>query len=334
VRDRSRARDSSRLEQLRSARKVPVALILFNRPVETREVFARVAEYQPTSLLVVADGPRSVEEDEACREARAVADAVDWECEVATNFSEHNLGPKDRLVSGLNWVFERCEEAIVLEDDHVPARSFFPYCAELLQRFRDDERVMAIGGNNYRLDKTRLPYSYFFSRYPGFWGWAGWRRAWREYDETMAAWPTLRDTTWLEDVIDRVSPAKQWRSLFDKTYAGEIRTWDYQWLFTLWRSDAFCICPERNLVRNIGFGAAATHTTQELPIARFPAHELDFPLRHPPSVRWSAELDCEVFEGETRLMSEPAPSRTVRRLRAIKRRLHVDATDASDRGRS
>ncbi len=166
-----------------------VALLLFRRPEETARVFERIREARPSRLFLIADGPRPGNEEDArgCEEARAVVERVDWPCDVVRDFAEENLGLKRRIPSGLDRVFSEVEEAIVLEDDCLPHPSFFPYCAELLDRYRDDERIVHITGSQL----LRIPpaeASYHFSRYPHVWGWASWRRAWDLYDVDLADW--------------------------------------------------------------------------------------------------------------------------------------------------
>src|SRR3972149_5093970 len=126
--------------------KTPVAFLIFNRPDTTESVFREIAKAKPSKLLVVADGarPDRVGEAEKCASTRAIIERVDWDCEVLKNYSNVNLGCKRRVSSGLDWVFETVEEAIVLEDDCLPSPSFFPFCEELLERYRDDSRVMQI----------------------------------------------------------------------------------------------------------------------------------------------------------------------------------------------
>ena len=119
--------------------------------------------------------------------ARAVTEEVDWPCEVERDYADANLGCKRRVSTGVSWVFEQAEEAILLEDDCLPHPSFFRYCEELLERYRDDDRVMHISGDNLRFGR-RGEASYFFSRYPHVWGWASWRRAWRHYDPDLREW--------------------------------------------------------------------------------------------------------------------------------------------------
>lgn len=273
--------------------RTPVALFIFNRPEATARVFAEVARARPPRLLVVADGPRAERPGEAerCAAARAVVERVDWDCELLTNYSEVNLGCRRRVAGGLDWVFATVEEAIVLEDDCLPHPTFFRYCEELLEMYRDDERVMLVSGDNFLLGERGTPYSYYFSRYAHVWGWASWRRAWRHYDVEMKLWPELRGTDWLLDVHGDATAARYWAEVLEDVYAGRIDTWDYQWFFACWASNGLCVTPSVNLVSNIGFGAGATHTTNLSPVAELPAAALEFPLRHPPHfVRdWEAD---------------------------------------------
>src|SRR6185437_15111082 len=155
----------------------PVTMFVFRRPDTTRRVFEAIAAIRPKCLLLVADGARSNKpgEEEACRQVREIISRVDWTCEVLTNFSACNLGCKQRMISGLDWVFSLVEEAILLEDDCLPHPSFFPYCQELLQRYREDDRVAYISGVNLVGKYLHTTDSYFFSEIGGIWGWATWR---------------------------------------------------------------------------------------------------------------------------------------------------------------
>jgi hypothetical protein len=170
----------------------PVSFFIFNRPQLAVQVFEIIRQLEPSVLLVVADGPRPnlKREEELCQDARTIIDGVNWPCRVLKNYSDTHQGCKRRMSTGLDWVFNTVDRAIVLEDDCLPDPSFFPYCEELLERFSDDKRIMQICGTN--VDPVPSPqYSYTFSKYGPVWGWASWRRAWREYDVSMKAWPQV-----------------------------------------------------------------------------------------------------------------------------------------------
>lgn len=220
-----------------------------------------------------------------CQQARAIVEQVDWPCEVTRHYSDNNLGCRARVSSGLDFVFSKVDEAIILEDDCVPEPTFFRYCEELLQRYRDDERVMTVSGNNFQSDRQQIAGSYYFSRYPHVWGWATWRRAWQHYDVAMKEWPQLRDQQWLESFLsgDR-SAVRFWSDAFQAVYARQIDTWDYQWTFACWKRGALTALPRVNLISNIGFGAEATHTRRASRFSKMPVQPLDFPLNHPSEI--------------------------------------------------
>jgi hypothetical protein len=262
----------------------PIAMFVFNRPETTARVFARVAEARPPRLFLVADGPRAdrPHEEERCRETRAIVERVDWPCEVLTNYADANLGCRRRIASGLDWIFSFAERAIILEDDCLPDPTFFRYCRELLERYKDDERVVMISGDNFGPSSRTSPYSYYYSKYPHVWGWATWRRAWRLYDVSMALWPSVRDENLLEEIVGSERAALAWRDIFDAVHSGQIDTWDYQLTFACWMQNGLSILPNVNLVSNIGFTRDATHTTTAGPLSNLPTYSMPFPLRHPP----------------------------------------------------
>lgn len=276
--------------------KTPVAFLIFNRPDTTERVFEAIRQAQPPKLLVVADGSRADRPSEAekCAAARAIIDRVDWDCEVLTNYSNFNLGCKKRVYSGLDWVFNSVEEAIILEDDCVPQPTFFWFCEELLQRYRYDERIMSICGLNVQFGREKTEYSYYFSHHYHCWGWATWRRAWRHYDVQMKLWPKIRDSGLLKDVLMDYRAVKYWTKFFQATYDDYIDTWDYQWIFASWVQSGLTILPNVNLISNIGFGVEATHTvnsSETSQYANMPVEAVNFPLKHPPFVIRNVEAD-------------------------------------------
>lgn len=277
-----------------------VALFVFNRPALTAQVLAAIAAARPARLLVVGDGPRADQPDDAelVRTTRALVERVDWPCEVLTCYSDHNLGCGRRFATGLDWVFTNAEEAIILEDDCLPDLTFFRYCEELLERYRDDERVHMISGCSVMEPGRFGTYSYYFSRCYHIWGWATWSRAWKHYDYEMRTWPELRGTRWLEQHLRSKHAARISKLLFDEVYSGRLDQWDFQWAFSGWTRNAVSASPAVNLVRNIGFGDTATHLQDpHHPRAGLVAHPMEFPLKHPAVVEVLEEADRAEWEG-------------------------------------
>lgn len=275
----------------------PVVFLVFNRPELTARVFARIREARPAKLLVVCDGPRAhVPEDlpKVAAVRRIVEEGADWGCEVLRNYSEENLGCRQRVASGLNWAFSQVEEAIILEDDCLPDPSFFSFCGELLERYRDDERVMHINGTNFIAPHRREKSSYYFSKYVWVWGWATWRRAWRHYDFTMETWNERQAA--LNESLDSRRESAFWKNTFETARKDWQRaaTWDFPWIYSCWTRGAHSVVPVRNLIENLGFGSDATHTRDSSSHLRVPAEGLHV-VSHPKRVARSRFRDDMMF---------------------------------------
>jgi hypothetical protein len=275
--------------------RAPVAVFAFARPDTTRSVLDAIRPARPSRLFVIADGPRPGRRGEAelCERTRAVFDDVDWDCEVSTSFAAEHMGITERIESGMDWVFERADEAILFEDDTVPDPTFFRFCDELLDRYRDSDRVLSIGGNNMQFAGPASEDSYYFSRYPSGPGIAMWRRSWDLYDPRMEAWPKVRDSGWLDSVLTGPHAASYWGHVFERTYR-EHDHWDYIWMFACWLTGGLHVTPNANQITNLGFRDDGTNVGTPLgPMFGDVATEpLAFPLTHPTEVAINERADA------------------------------------------
>lgn len=272
----------------------PVAMCVFNRPETTRRVFDRVAEAEPSELYVIADGPRpDVSEDErGVEEVQNIVTAVDWDCELQTNFAETNLGVRERLASGISWVFDQVDEAIILEDDCLPHPDFFRFCERMLEMYRGDERVMDVTGTNAQKRWKDDRQDYHFSFHGLIWGWATWANAWAEYDPEMSVWGDAEVRERVRDVLADDAQYRYTERLYDRTFSGKLATWDYQWGFAKHRNSGLSVVPARNLVMNIGFESGTFHEKAgDDPRANLPTFEMDFPIERNQFVAPDREYD-------------------------------------------
>ena len=292
--------------------KTPVLLIAFRRPDLTEQVLAALRGAAPERLYVAIDGPRSEVPGEielVHRVQDLVVAAVDWDCQIQWRIRSANLGCRRGVVDALDWFLGIESEGIILEDDCVPAPDFFPFCEQLLERYRFDFRVLSVGGDNSGEVTFAGPWSYGFVRHPAVWGWATWRRAWDLYDRDMNLWGAVRGT----ELVQAIFPdelERHYRSrIFDRLLDhGEPDTWDYQWSATCFLTGGLTVMPARNLVANLGFRDDATHTTASSALADAPTGSV-LPLEHPPivCVDWRAEaqvvrkVDGQTDRGSTSL---------------------------------
>jgi hypothetical protein len=298
----------------------PVLFIVFNRPDVTERVFQAIKEARPSKLYVAADGPRKNRpgEEELCARARHVASQVDWPCEVHTKFNDQNLGCKEGVVSAINWFFENEQEGIILEDDCLPTPDFFRFCDTLLERYRYDTRVRHIGGTNYQRQLIRGESTYYFSRLTHIWGWATWRRVWATYDKNLQNTTPDEVSNAVFDLFDDAAIADFWKNKTLDLKHNRIDTWDYQLQIAAFLSNAVGAIPNTNLISNIGFGEAATHTHNSNDRnANLPTGQLHHDLIHPRHYLPCKEAD--LFSLNTDVSIAQAKRRYNKLVRRIKR---------------
>jgi len=244
--------------------KLPVLFIVFNRPDTTRKVLEAISQYKPDQLFIAADGPRenNVSDEVNCESTRKIATHVSWNCEVKTLLRDTNLGCNQAVTSAIDWFFSNVEEGIILEDDCLPTQDFFGFCEALMERYRNDPKVMHITGGNYQFGAKVGNSSYYFSRIPHVWGWATWKRAWSQFDLRMGDFQEFKHSPSLKDYFYNSRSKNYWMYFFLRAYIG-INTWDYVWTYTVMKTRGVCIIPNVNMISNIGFGKDATLAKDE-----------------------------------------------------------------------
>ncbi|MEI8061182.1 MAG: acyltransferase [Candidatus Berkelbacteria bacterium] len=270
-----------------------ILFLIFNRPDTTARVFDAIRKAKPRRLYIAADGPRinKAGEPELCKETRKIVEKIDWLCEVKKLFRHENLGCKVAVSSAIDWFFEHEEEGIILEDDCLPNSSFFTFCQTLLEKYRDNEQIMMICGDNFLsgMKNRDNKSSYYFSKYGFVWGWATWRRAWSKYDVNLSKLPAFKSKEKIKRIFNNASEQKYWLDIFDLAAAGKIDTWDYQLVFSIFNNNGLSAVSNENLVSNIGFSDNSTHT-KEGPLSNLETFEISN-IVHPKSVDWDTLAD-------------------------------------------
>ena len=256
----------------------PVLFLIFRQPAVTRRVFEQIRGARPRKLYIAADGPRANRPDDIadCEATRAVVAHIDWNCEVYTRFLPHNLGLKKAVSSALDWFFEAEEEGIILEYDCLPEPSFFSFCQVMLQRYRNDARVFSVTGSNIQADIRRGDGDYYFSRLTAVWGWATWRRSWSLWRPNLEGFDTFRSTNVIASIVVDKRGQQFWVRTFEAVHAGvNVTTWAFCLIYAQLKHGGYCVVPNKNLVRNIGFGAEGTNAVDpEHPLASLTTCEL------------------------------------------------------------
>jgi GT2 family glycosyltransferase len=241
---------------------IPILFLIFNRLETTIRVFERIRSIKPSKLYIASDGPRIDrlgEADKVKSVRKHVLNSIDWPCEIKTLFREDNLGCGKSVSQSITWFFDNEEMGIILEDDCLPSLSFFSYCEILLNKYKNNPRILHISGYN-PLTYIKSNYSYYFARIHHCWGWASWKRAWDKYNYNIQNLNIFFKKRKLDIIFNRYIDKRYWSNIFKKMEKHEVDTWDYQWVYSIFENNGLCINPCNNLVTNIGYGVDATHT--------------------------------------------------------------------------
>lgn len=272
-----------------------VLMIVFCRPSTTKQVFEAVRKAQPPRLYIASDAPRLNKdgEYEKCKSVIKIFESIDWPCKVHYFSQQKNAGCSKGPYDAITWFFEHENEGIILEDDIVPIPDFFNYCDEMLEKYRNNERIQAISGWSYFYKQvpSTYPYSYYFSLLTSSWGWATWKRVWKEMDLSLEQIQESEFISILENLSFPTKTKKLYLSYFRKIKKkyDSLQSWDYQFLFTMWVHKRLVIQPIYSMTKNIGFEEGATHYF-DASIAEHPTKSI-FPIKHPDKIIKNLSFD-------------------------------------------
>jgi hypothetical protein len=295
--------------------KSPVLFIVFNRPETSQKVLKQIIKARPSKLYIAGDGARNKAEEKVVNETRALVSNMSEGLNVEYLWRDKNLGCKKGVIGAINWFFENEESGIILEDDCLPSSSFFSFCDETLEKYKDTPEVMHIAGSNLLIQASDSTSSYYFTRLPNIWGWATWKRAWNQYDSEMSKIETFKTSSNLKDIIKDPKLRSRYIRLYEKIYNG-VDTWDFQWTYSNIINNGLSIIPNKNLITNIGFGVNATHSIDpENPLANLKLEALD-QINHPNKIAVDQDAEKTFLEITNHL--PPLHLRIINKIKKVK----------------
>jgi len=270
---------------------VPVAIQAFIRPDMLKKQWEVIKQARPSILFIRSDGPRETvpSDKELVEKSRKITEDVDWNCTVYRLYQEKNLGLYALLDVTNKFIWEHVDRCVYLEDDQIPSVSFFRFCAEMLEKYKDDYRVNRITGVNLEGVWEKTSADYFFAKVPTSSGVAIWKRTIENNDVNL---DYAKDPFVMKN-LQKILPwylKKQFNSFAKKgTFAYHKPGGEFFTRHAEYCQNQLIIVPKYNLMSNIGVGDGSTHTAskmKQMPKAlqsqyHMKTYELDFPLNHP-----------------------------------------------------
>ncbi len=274
---------------------IPIVLIIFKRYDTVLRIIDRIREVKPQKMYILGDGGRNPEEIARVNNTREMIEtAIDWPCEVVKNYAEKNRGVHANIGLGAKWVFDHEEQAIFLEDDNLPELTFFYYCKELLEKYRDNTNILWICGTNYLAKYyPENGASYMFTQHLLPCGWASWSNKFNKFydDELLLANDPYIIRNMRATYYDKKLYKQQINSILNekrKRDSGRrYASWDFHMALSIRAHNLLGISPAHNQIKNIGADEDSTHGGSDINnimTKRFcgmESHPLPMPLKHP-----------------------------------------------------
>ncbi len=279
---------------------IGVLLIFFNKVNTLQEVFKAIRLAQPKKLFLAQDGARVGVQSDVINitKCRKIVENIDWDCDIYKNYSDTNLTCDPRVYTAISWAFEYVDKLIIIEDDSVPNQSFFKFMNEILERYKDDERIQMVSGiERFGVNKFCKD-SYYFSTINAGCAWGTWQRVWQDVEKwaNCSFIENNDDCSAIEHFTKNCLPScfhdfvkRGNTNLKLNRQINGIYSWEYAVATSMILASRVAITPKFNLIKNIGIVDEATHSgnsLQTMPhklrrLFFMETHELEFPLKHP-----------------------------------------------------
>ena len=164
-----------------------------------------------------------------------------------------NRGCAASVLSAIDWVFNHEESAIILEDDCIPANSFFEFSRSSIPVIESSEDIWAACGSQF-MPSNLMSDDWFISRYGILWGWVTTKTKWAVISKL------LKSGKFRYNFNLSIQENVYWREGALRAISGWVDSWDTLFQQQLIANNKYVIQSKSNLVSNIGNDEFATHT--------------------------------------------------------------------------
>ena len=249
---------------------VPVLVIGFNRPALVDNLLKHLKKIGVSRVYVSLDGPLSSLNRTDCDKTYEVVKSHRDNFDLTVLTRKYNLGCCLGVIAAIDWFFSVVDFGAIIEDDCFVDPDFFQIIADYASSNNQEPR------ENLRIFTAHNPFNFRFSECvshtPLIHGWATGSNSWVKIRKNFFKLK-LPSRTNNQKVRRTLAAALYWWANSTRARLGIIDTWDGMFADNSWRAGVKTVIPCKNLVDNLGFGPAATHTKDPSQ-----SHKLDLPL--------------------------------------------------------
>lgn len=258
---------------------IPVALFVYNRPKHTEKTLESLSKNinaDKIELFIFCDVARNIEKMANVNEVSKVVSQERWKNEfkeVKIIRREENYGLYKNVTSGANFMFEKYDECIFLEDDLETSKYFYEKMCKVLIKYRNSNNVWGVSGFTPNFKNKEICNDLFFLKRANSWGWATWKKNWN-----LVNWkkePLKLTNSIYKKLNGAGNDLKYLVNLYNK---GEIDSWATRWCYYAIMNEKKTIYFKNTLVKNIGLDDTGTHSRKGSATNKFIVEINDYEL--------------------------------------------------------
>lgn len=236
---------------------IPVLIVGYKRVEEIKKLVLSCIDSGANQVYIAIDGAKSGENKLASQYVQIFDSLrVDFpSIKFLFWMREENLGSATSVITAIDWAFQSETELAVLEDDLVISPNLLKYFTKNINQL-STKKLMITGSNVFTdfFHESRVGSTHF----PVVWGWA----------TTKDNWKLMRNGIFSRQLVYPHSTKLRVKNFLEtgrvRALSAEIDAWDIPLSAWMYATQSECLVPSINLVSNRGFGAEATHTTDDV----------------------------------------------------------------------
>jgi hypothetical protein len=244
---------------------VCVLLIGFNRPELLKKRAKELYKSAASNIHISIDGGLESHTREMA-EFKTYAIKLLGNQIINLNHHKNNLGLVKHTTETISKILSTFEYIIVVEDDVILSNNFYRNMVSglNLQKMLNINGVVSGGSTIYNKNKKN---KWKYVATPGVWGWACSAATWSGVNFDLAKVDLKseleKSNTWRK--LTKFEK-KYWISKFIKVQNNPLYTWDYQFIYHLFKNNMISISPIFSMTGTEGFGdTRSTHTSKGKP---------------------------------------------------------------------
>jgi hypothetical protein len=209
----------------------------------------------------VSDAPKTKDDEVQIELIRSYIDSIHGFKKVYAINRETNVGSFFSVNLAIDYIFEKSDRLIFIEDDNIVSSNFLAYINDCLEIFKNNHKIFSVCGYNYPIN---IPASYNKEIYfwPGYSGWGVglWKEKWSEID-----WSKDYAIKFLRNPVNLLKSSKiagHYNYHFLNYVNNNHLAGDVAICLNLVSKNMYSVFPSKSKVRNMGTDGSGEHGVQ------------------------------------------------------------------------